>query len=51
LQNAKAQPPVLPDTSGPLRLAKYESSVLPKPVLPGEKQQLPQQEKNRKKNS
>jgi phospholipase C len=51
LQNANAQPPVLPDTSGPLRLAKYESSVLPKPVLPGEKQQIPQQEKNRKKNS
>ncbi len=51
LQNANMQPPVLPDTSGPLRLAKHESSVLPKPILPGEKQQLPQQEKNRKKNS
>jgi phospholipase C len=51
LQNASTQPPVLPDTSGPLRLAKYESSVLPKPVLPAGKQQPPEQEKNRKKNS
>lgn len=51
LQNASTPPPVLPDTSGPLRLAKYESSVLPKPVLPDGKQQPPEQEKNRKKSS
>jgi phospholipase C len=50
LQNEAMQPPVLPDTSGPLRLARYESSVLPKPVLPDERQELPQQEKLRKKN-
>jgi phospholipase C len=48
-QNAGAKAPVLPDTSGPLRLAKYESTMLPKPVLPGESQQLPQQEKGGRK--
>lgn len=51
LQNSNTQPPILPDTSGPLLLAKYESTVLPKPILPSEKQQIPQQEKVRKKNS
>jgi phospholipase C len=49
LENAGVRPPLLPDTSGPLRLAKYEASKLPAPVLPGEEQHLPQQEK--KKNS
>ena len=47
-QNAGASAPVLPDTSGPLRLAKYESAMLPKPVLPGENQELPKQEKARR---
>jgi phospholipase C len=40
--------PLLPDTSGPLRLAHYESKMLPKPVLPGKNQQLPKQDEKRK---
>jgi len=47
-QNAGAGAPVLPDTSGLLRLAKYESVMLPKPVFPGENQELPKQEKARR---
>jgi phospholipase C len=42
--DAGRHPPRLPDTSGPLLLAKYESAMLPEPVLPGENQQLPKQE-------
>lgn len=42
------RPPVLPDTSGPLRLAKYESSHLPKPVFPEENQKFPEQEKGKR---
>jgi phospholipase C len=38
-------PPSLPDTSGPLALARYESANLPKPVLPGADQRPPVQEK------
>jgi phospholipase C len=45
-QNAGTRAPVLPDTSGPLLLAKYESAMLPKPVLPRENQELPIQEKS-----
>jgi phospholipase C len=41
----KARPPVLPDTSGPLSLAKFGSANLPKIVFPGGDQQPPQQEK------
>jgi phospholipase C len=51
LQNANTQPPTLPDTSGPLVVARFSSTALPKPVLPGETQQLPQQEKARKSTS
>jgi phospholipase C len=40
----KAEPPVLPDTAGPLTYAQYTSSVLPKPTLPGADQTLPTQE-------
>jgi phospholipase C len=40
----RAEPPVLPDTSGPLRLARFESATLPKPVLPGSGQRPPAQE-------
>jgi phospholipase C len=40
-----AVPPALPDTSGPLSLARYESASLPKPVLPGADQHPPTQEK------
>ncbi|MBA8927905.1 phospholipase C [Kutzneria viridogrisea] len=40
----KAQPPVLPDTHGPLTLAQYEVATLPKPTLPGKGQQPPHQD-------
>jgi phospholipase C len=40
-------PPVLPDTSGPLQLAEYESTVLPRPSFPTDQQKLPEQEKSR----
>ncbi|MEO6964499.1 MAG: alkaline phosphatase family protein [Acidobacteriaceae bacterium] len=40
-----SKPPELPDTSGPLDLAKYEAVNLPKPVLPGAEQEFPTQEK------
>jgi phospholipase C len=43
------KPPALPDTSGPLSLAKYESTYLPKPILPGANQKLPAQEKGARK--
>ena len=49
LQNARAGAPLLPDTSGPLGLARYESAKLPRPVLPGENQQLPKQEQEKDK--
>ncbi len=48
-QNAGAAAPSLPDTSGPVRLAKYESEMLPKPVFPDHDQQLPKQESGRRK--
>ncbi len=44
-EDAKADPPVLPDTSGPLSLARNEATQLPKPVPPGSGQALPVQEK------
>jgi phospholipase C len=39
-----AAPPVLPDTHGPLTLARYEVATLPKPVLPTTGQTPPEQE-------
>ena len=47
-QHAEARPPVLPDTSGPLLLAKYEAARLPLPAIPTSTQQYPQQEKSKK---
>jgi phospholipase C len=44
-QDAGAAAPSLPDTSGPVRLAKYQSTMLPKPVFPEQNQQAPKQEK------
>jgi phospholipase C len=41
----RAAPPVLPDTSGPLSLAKFALGNLPAPILPGSGQQMPTQEK------
>jgi len=49
LQSAGALAPSLPDTSGPLSLARFQSARLPKPVLPGQEQQPPKQEKTRRK--
>lgn len=40
----RRQPPVLPDTTGPLQLAEYEATFLPKPTLPGGDQKMPVQE-------
>ncbi len=48
---AKKDPPPLPDTSGPLRLAEYESTFLPKPVFPTKDQKLPEQEASRSEKS
>ncbi len=45
--NAQEQPPALPDTSGPLRLAEYEASMLPPPQFPAANQTAPEQEKRR----
>ncbi len=41
--------PVLPDTSGPLTLAKYEAGSLPKPEFPVSRQSMPKQEKGERK--
>jgi phospholipase C len=37
----KAAPPEMPDTIGPLSLARYSSTSLPRPTLPGTAQPLP----------
>ncbi len=42
--DAKAAPPALPDTSGPLVLARREAAVLPKPILVSQPQAPPSQE-------
>ncbi|HUO33366.1 MAG TPA: alkaline phosphatase family protein [Candidatus Acidoferrum sp.] len=47
LAKASKEPPALPDTSGPLRLAEYEATFLPRPVFPTTDQKLPEQEKSR----
>jgi phospholipase C len=46
---AAAQPPELPDTSGTLALADYAALRLPLPVLPTTEQQAPRQEKGARK--
>jgi phospholipase C len=46
---ANSQSPVLPDTDGPLRLAKFEAANLPKPVLPEKEQAFPKQESGKRK--
>jgi phospholipase C len=48
-RHSSKKPPKLPDTTGPLVLARYSSTSLPSPVLPGIGQQLPQQEKGHRK--
>ena len=47
LGDGRKERPPLPDTSGPLRLAEYESKFLPPPVLPTTSQKPPEQEKSR----
>lgn len=42
------KPPVLPDTSGMLSLAKYSAANLPKPEFPKGDQELPKQEKGQR---
>jgi phospholipase C len=44
--HADKHSPVLPDTATELSLAKYGSTSLPKPVLPGANQKFPKQEKS-----
>ncbi|HEX4119400.1 MAG TPA: alkaline phosphatase family protein [Verrucomicrobiae bacterium] len=41
----KADPPLLPDTSGPLAQAHYDAAYLPKPAAPNSGQSMPVQEK------
>ena len=48
-QNAGMPAPSLPDTSGPIRLANYQSTMLPKPIFPDHNQQFPKQEKGTRK--
>jgi phospholipase C len=43
-EEAKAEPPVLPDTSGPLALAELEAERLPSPAAPTSGQVPPSQE-------
>jgi phospholipase C len=45
----KAGQPTLPDTSGLLEIARYEESLLPKPVLPTTDQKMPTQEAGERK--
>jgi phospholipase C len=45
--DARKEMPSLPDTSGPLRLAEYEATFLPRPVFPTTDQKQPEQEKGR----
>jgi phospholipase C len=47
MDGPKGAAPQLPDTTGPLSLARFESSNLPRPALPGLVQQPPAQEKTR----
>ena len=46
--DGKKEAPILPDTSGPLRLAEYESTFLPRPILPSAEQKAPEQETSRR---
>jgi phospholipase C len=48
LVNGERKLPVLPDTTGPLSLARYTSTHLPEPVLPGKDQSPPVQEKGQR---
>jgi phospholipase C len=41
------QPPLLPDTSSPLRLAEYEATFLPRPTFSTTEQKLPEQQRSR----
>jgi phospholipase C len=47
--DAKAEPPKLPDAANAYARAKYEAGNLPEPVLPGAEQKLPTQEKGERK--
>jgi phospholipase C len=47
-REAAFKPPVLPDTSGPLSLAKFGAANLPNPSFPGTAQTPPQQEKGKR---
>ena len=51
LAKPRTAPPVLPDTTGPLVLARYTSTNLPKPALPGRDQSVPRQEARKQRTS
>jgi phospholipase C len=46
--HAEKKTPLLPDTSGPLTLARYTSTHLPQPAFPGADQKPPVQEKGQR---
>jgi phospholipase C len=48
LKERQTKSPVLPDTSGPLTLAKYSAANLPAPALPAGSQESPAQEQGRR---
>jgi len=49
-RDARADPPVVPDTAGMLAAARYSAAYLPQPPVPGaEPQQAPRQEKGSRK--
>ena len=48
-RDANFKPPVLPDTTGVLSLAKYSAASLPKPAFPQAEQSMPKQEPGSKK--
>lgn len=47
--DAPAKAPLFPDTVNALSRARYEAAYLPRPVLPGMEQKLPEQEKGARK--
>jgi len=47
--DAKTPPPVLPDTSGTLSLARYAAANLTLPPIPGKDQAAPEQEQGQRK--
>jgi phospholipase C len=47
-RETKSKVPILPDTAGPLVLARHEAANLPQLTLPGADQKTPRQEKGKR---